>query len=248
MCSWHAVPLREARLLRRLDQLHKKEPDLTTASTILLSAVLLRLLSVSAPAEPVQAGVCALPVILYTDFKKEHSELSFEAMKEEVAAIMAPAGVQFQWRSVSQTESTPGELVVVSFTGRCRMNDLLLPHPEPGPLGWTYMADGHTSPFTHVDCDRVREFINPLVAGAGWDQRETLLGRALGRVLVHELYHVFSDSNRHASRGLRKASCTARDLLAEPQGLDSKDVNTLRHGKFHRLFQTESQPQPGGCQ
>lgn len=195
-----------------------------------------------------KAGVCAPPVILYTDFEKEHSTLSFEAMKEEVAAIMAPTGLQLEWRFLNQTESTLGELVVVSFTGRCRMNDLPLPRAESGPLGWTYMADGHTSPFSHVDCNRVRGFINPLVAGARWEEQETLLGRALGRVLVHELYHVFSDNKRHASRGLRKAFCTARDLLLGHPRLDEKDVNTLRNGKFHRLFEAKHEVLPGGCQ
>jgi hypothetical protein len=197
-----------------------------------------------------KADVCTPQVTLYTDFKKEHSELSFEAMKEEVAATLAMTGLQLQWRSLSQPESTSGELAVVTFTGKCRMNDVLLPHSESGPLGWTYIEDGHTSPFSKVDCDRIREFINPLVAGAGRDDREALLGRALGRVLVHELYHVFSDSRRHASRGLRKAFFTARDLLRDHPRLDEKDVNTLRQGKLRRLFERKQRAQvlPSSCQ
>jgi hypothetical protein len=143
-----------------------------------------------------KADVCTPQVSLYTDFKNEHSKLSFEAMKEEVAANLAVTGLQLQWRSLSasQPESTSGELVIVSFTVKCRMNEQLLSRSESGPLGWTYIEDGHTSPFSKVDCDRIREFINPLVAGAGRDDREALLGRVLGRVLVHELCHVFSDS------------------------------------------------------
>ena len=173
-------------------------------SIILFTVVLPGLLSISAPGEPMDGSVCVPPVTLYTDFAKDHSELSFEAMKEEVAAALAVAGLQVQWRPLrsSRGESTPGDVVVLSFTGKCRMNDLFLPRVESGPLGWTYMEDGHISPFSSVDCDRIRKFINPLVTGAGPDDRETLLGRALGRVVVHELYHVFSDSRGHASQGL----------------------------------------------
>jgi hypothetical protein len=197
-----------------------------------------------------KADVCTPQVTLYTDFKEEHSKLSFEAMKKEVAANLAMTGLQLQWRSLSQPESTSGELVVVTFTGKCRMNDLLLPHSESGPLGWTYIEDGHTSPFSKVDCDRIREFINPLVAGAGRDDREALLGRALGRVLVHELCHVFSDSRGHASRGLRKAFFTAPYLLLGHPRLDEKDVNTLRQGKLRRLFERKQRAQvlPSSCQ
>jgi hypothetical protein len=173
-------------------------------------------------------------------------------MKEEVGATLAAAGLQVQWRSlrISQPEITSGDLVVVSFTGKCRMNDLFLPHVESGPLGWTYVEDGHTSPFSNVDCDRIRAFINPLVADAGWDDREALLGRALGRVLVHELYHVFSDSKGHASQGLCSALFTARYLLLGHARLYEKDVSTFRNGELRRLFGRKhiAQVLPSSCQ
>ena len=221
-------------------------------SSILFSAVLLELLSLSAPGEPMKGGVCTPPVTLYTDFKEDHSQRSFEAMKEEVGTTLAAAGIQVQWRSlrISQSEITSGDLVVVSFTGKCRMNDLFLPRVESGPLGWTYVEDGHTSPFSNVDCDRIRAFINPLIPDTGRDDREALLGRALGRVLVHELYHVFSDSRGHASQGLCSGLFTARYLLLDHARLDEKDVSTFRNGELRRLFGRKhiAQAPPGGCQ
>jgi hypothetical protein len=95
-----------------------------------------------------KADVCTPQVSLYTDFKNEHSKLSFEAMKEEVAANLAVTGLQLQWRSLSasQPESTSGELVIVSFTVKCRMNEQLLSRSESGPLGWTYIEDGRDGP------------------------------------------------------------------------------------------------------
>jgi len=202
--------------------------------------------------QKVKASVCSPLVTLYTLFNNEHSELSFEAMKEEVAAILAPTGLQLEWRPLTVTpqESSADEVVVVSFIGKCRMNDLSLRHAEPGSLGWTNLADGHTRPFSVVDCERIRKLINPLLAGVKRGDREALLGRALGRVLAHELYHVFSDSRRHASRGLCKASFTARDLLLDHPRLDEKDVDTLRKGKLSRLFRPKTalaQALPSRC-
>ena len=41
------------------------------------------------------------------------------------------------------------------------------------------------------------------------------LGRALGRVLAHELYHIFANTTKHARAGIAKSCYTAPELLAD---------------------------------
>jgi hypothetical protein len=215
----------------------------------MLVAALLRLFTISAAGESIKTIVRTPPVILYANFKGEHSEISFKAMREEVDAIMGPIGLHFEWRSIpaSSTGGFSNELVVVSFTGRCRMDNAFLPRVESGALGWTYLLDGHASSFSVVDCDRIRQFINPVVAAVRWEDRDGMLGRALGRVLVHELYHVFSDSKRHASRTLVRAFYTPHELVFDHPRLDEKDVDTLRNGRLHGLLEPKRAAQMLRC-
>ncbi len=56
------------------------------------------------------------------------------------------------------------------------------------------------------------------LAGTGerqWPKvmRQRLIGRALGRVIAHELGHIMLESREHAARGLMQASHRAPDLI-----------------------------------
>jgi hypothetical protein len=46
-------------------------------------------------------------------------------------------------------------------------------------------------------------------------QRDFLYGRAMGRVLAHELYHVIANKREHAGSGVGKESFNAGDVLGE---------------------------------
>jgi hypothetical protein len=59
-------------------------------------------------------------------------------------------------------------------------------------------------------------------------QRETLLGRAMGRALAHELGHYLLASKAHNAHGLMKAILTAVDLF-------SPDASGLRIQPADRL-------------
>ncbi|MBZ5596184.1 MAG: hypothetical protein LAP39_28400 [Acidobacteriia bacterium] len=202
-------------------------------------AVFLTFCTLPGSGEPMTAGACTAPVSVYTHFEQAYSEPLLENMKEEVRSIMAPIGLELQWRTLDAHAPTglSSELAVVSFKGKCRMDDLLLPSVNSGNLGWSYALEGHVSPFSDVDCDRVRQFINPSVLHAKWVDRDAILGRALGRVLAHELYHIFADSKRHARVGLAKAFFSPRDLVSDHFTLEERDAETLRNGKLHGVLE-----------
>jgi len=212
-------------------------------------AIFLTVFNFSSSAEPMTVGTCTPPVTVYTHFEQEYSVRLMETVKEEVRSIMAPVGLQLEWRSIEAHASSAlsSELAVVSFKGKCRMDDLLLPPVDSGDLGWSYSRDGHVTPFTDVDCDRVRQFINSAVVHTKWADRDVILGRALGRVLAHELYHIFADSRQHARNGLAKAFFTPRDLLSDHFTLEEKDANTLRNGKLRGLLEQDLPASSPSC-
>jgi hypothetical protein len=180
------------------------------------------------------------PVTVYTTFQNGRSELVFEHMKAELAAIMEPIGLWFEWRSLDGNggNEVSVELVVVTMKGHCSMDAVLPPTGTIGPLGWTHMSDGDVLPFCDLDCDRVRKFIHPMLIGVSQPERDRKLGQALGRVLAHELYHIFANTTRHASGGVAKPYYTAVELVSNHFNFESKESRTLREVKVRNLLRS----------
>src|SRR5213078_2142913 len=94
-------------------------------------------------------------------FEDASSPLAVQTMREELATIMRPLGMEFTWRELeaSSGSEVSVELVVVTFKGTCQMSAGLPARGETGALGWTHMSDGAILPFSDVDCDKIRRFI-----------------------------------------------------------------------------------------
>jgi len=116
------------------------------------------------------------------------------------------------------------------------MEDLVTVSGETRALGWTHLSDGALLPFADVDCEKIRRFIAPAVAGGEDRERDLLLGRALARVLAHEMYHIFANTSRHTAFGLAKPFYTAYELIGDSFTFHEKDRKLLREGKLKNLI------------
>jgi len=191
----------------------------------------LALAALRAPCASAQSGAAAVaPVTLYTDFQQPVPLAVVEALRIEVDSIMAPMGLRFEWRRLSdfRSERVSAAVAVAHFEARCDVSGLLMRKNQPGSLGWTEMTDGTILPFTHVDCERVRTFLQTTLLGYHPRDRERAYGRALGRVLAHELYHVFGDTPQHAARGVAKERYTVEDLLGANFRFHERQTQALR--------------------
>jgi hypothetical protein len=90
------------------------------------------------------------------------------------------------------------------------------------------VSDGQILPFTDISCDRVREFTQSGLLAFRPEDREAKYGRALGRVLAHELYHIFANTMRHGSMGVAKESYNMKDLLADDFQFQAKESRMLQ--------------------
>jgi hypothetical protein len=99
---------------------------------------------------------------------------------------------------------------------------------ERGPLAFTFTTDGRILPFGEVKCDRLRDSIKTAMSGADYKQGNQLLGRAMGRVLAHELYHMLAQSKGHAKGGVARESLSARQLIAEQLDFSDHDCAFIR--------------------
>ena len=154
------------------------------------------------------------PVTLILQFDAQHSERSVNEMKRELQNLMHNSGVDLNWRSLDEVASTDSfpSVVVVTFHGTCQTKPIAPPLPaDPVALAYTHISNGTVIPFTDVECDRVRSSLTS-TPGA---RSDVLFGRALGRVLAHELHHVIGRTRAHTEQGISRKSLSARDLIAD---------------------------------
>jgi hypothetical protein len=204
--------------------------DIARRGLFILKLFLFCLLAGVHPGWSETRGATFAPITLYTQFQQAPSEAVLEALQDEVETIMAPIGLQFEWRDLSQTggHEVSAELAVVSFKGRCDTVGLMPRSKFEGALGWTHVSDGQILPFTDISCDRVREFVQPTLLTYHSEDREERYGRALGRVLAHELYHIFANTMRHGSMGVAKESYSVQDLLSDDFQFEGKESRMLQ--------------------
>jgi hypothetical protein len=66
------------------------------------------------------------------------------------------------------------------------------------------------------------------MAGSDFGMADLLLGRALGRVVAHEVVHMLAKSSRHSKEGLEKPALSGSQLIAPDLQLRPADAERLR--------------------
>jgi hypothetical protein len=157
------------------------------------------------------------PVTILVDFEKPHSPVSLVAMRRELEALLQPVGLKVDL--LLRTDLVPAQefadLVIFKMKGSCVMEPLPIGalSDERGPLAMAYSSDGEVLHFGEVECDRIRQSLSRVIGASTSNHRQVLLGRAMGLVIGHELYHMMANSTEHTKHGVTKESLTARELL-----------------------------------
>jgi hypothetical protein len=157
-----------------------------------------------------------------------YSRVAIREMGREAAHILRKSGVSVHWRLGEPTQAVNGLLVVVKLVGRCDM-DGSPAFLMPGPLGWSHEVNGVVLPFSDLACDNIRGAVqSPLVGNPL--RGNILLGRAMGRVLAHELYHIVADTAEHGEDGVAQPALSARELTSGQLELRPSDVEAIQSG------------------
>lgn len=170
---------------------------------------------VTCRSEPVTLPNRKVVVYLQTDASQSTGPVG--AMKREAASLLAEAGYTIEWREHGSSTETDGFLTVVELRGACETPDhSAVPSVLPGAqLASTAVTDGRILPFSWVNCKTLTQFLTPVIVDQPGTRREFLYGRAMGRVVAHELYHILSNEPGHDEDGVAKPSFTTRDILAD---------------------------------
>ncbi len=193
-----------------------------------MTSVLLFLLG-ALPAIAADPEPSALPVGVYAQFQHEPPQTVLDAVHQEVGSIMAPIGLRMIWPSLDRnaSESWPS-LAVVRFKGSCDTVDLSVYRPYPFVLGQTDIVDGKVIPFCNIYCNAIRAMLASRLTSLEPDQRGAAFGRAVGRVLAHELYHALAKTKHHGSRGVGEPAYSADNLLMDEFRFDNGQVRKLQ--------------------
>jgi hypothetical protein len=169
------------------------------------------------------AGAQTRTLAVYTADSPHRLESdSIQIMRAEVQRLLAPAGLDVVWKKTTDRRS--GEdfelLVVASFDGACSAGPVKVP-PVAVSLADTSITDGRILPFFRVDCTRLVQLL-------GSQADPSMIGRALGRVIAHEIYHIVARTTEHHDNGVAKAVFSAKDLLSARFEFDAWSVARMQ--------------------
>jgi hypothetical protein len=196
----------------------------------------IRLIALLAMCVPICLRASNLPAAtlgVYYSFDKPPSAAMVTEMQTEVNRILGDSTVRVAWRALHSPrngEDFP-EVVVFQFRGACSIDRYPGANEDRaevgGPLGRTDVSNGQVLPFGTVDCDKLRSFLAPALTSLDLEHRNADLGRAIARVVAHEIYHMLTKSEGHAREGIARASYTRRELTAASFGCALKEANQL---------------------
>jgi hypothetical protein len=203
-----------------------------------MRALVIGLVLAVLPALGQQPGAPIAPIALYTSFPQQQPPAAvLQALRDEVDFIMSDSGFRFEWRSLAgvRGDEVAVELAVLTFRGHCDVEVMAAARAgrQIGALGWTHVSDGTILPFSEVDCDGVRRFLSDALLTLRPPDRGIAYGRALGRVIAHELYHIFADTKHHGSCGVAKEAFSVSDLLSNDFHFLERESQALRTSKAH---------------
>jgi hypothetical protein len=180
---------------------------------------------------------------VYLDFDQSPSAIAAEAMRQEAGAALHSIGFDIAWRLVSENQGNEAfeRLVVVKLAGKCACERSLSSTRQIVVLGSTEVSGGEVLPYSQVRCDQVRRVLPQFEFAANRQSGDAALGRALGRVLAHELYHVLLGTTHHSASGLAKAIQSIEDLSADEFSFELS-ASDRRHGDQNGLAADSGQP------
>ena len=177
----------------------------------------------------ISPSAASADVTVILNFKGLSSPQTVQEMEREASQIIKASGVELEWRQHSNSaNATFNDLVVMTFNGSCMFVPVPPVYDELGPYASTHSTNGEVQPFADVDCDRIVSSVRSAMFGGDFAKADILVGRALGRVVAHELVHMLTKSDTHAKEGVQKAALSGRQLIAASLPLSEFDVDRLR--------------------
>jgi hypothetical protein len=164
-------------------------------------------------------------VAVYFHGHDGNSDVALDSLKTELTSLLNGATYKIQWGDPQKPMISGGTLVVVELRGAC------LPS-SPGAnsfekssgssLASSQMVNERILPFISLDCRALNDLLGVPIAQLPAGQRDLAYGRAMARLLAHELYHFLTQTTHHTKAGIAKATVSATELLSDHFDFDNE--------------------------
>lgn len=190
--------------------------------------------SVTLEAEP------AVEISLDITALRSEPPREIQALMREASALWRPSGVKLTWIQSPVSRALPRQALALDVvcdedeTPAAALDGLVR-------LGSTSFRDGDgvAEPTLRLSVRSVRRLVSDVrwtghyVADWPPSIRQELIGRALGRVLAHEIGHFLFAWRRHTARGLMRAQFGATELLDPNRRMFTLPAELLPRLKGH---------------
>jgi len=137
-------------------------------------------------------------------------------MQDESSLLMRSAGYQVYWLDPLERPDALGtSLIVIELTGTCAPAERSGGAVDVDRLAYTVEDHGKILPFVSVDCTALQQILASDLGREPRARRDVLYGRAMGRLVAHEMYHIESQTRGHSRDGVAEAAVSSRELVAE---------------------------------
>jgi len=151
---------------------------------------------------------------LYFAHAQSLDAVSTEMARREMQRLLAPAGVELVW---NQGDREVARAIIATFDDSCSIDTLQPQFSGDAAVALaesSVSSSGRVLPYFHVNCSRLIQALRPALQPLNLPLRRVVFGRALGRVMAHEVYHILSQRKDHDPTGVAKASFTLEDLTS----------------------------------
>lgn len=153
------------------------------------------------------------------------------ALETELGRIFGPSGTRLALvtnRDRNGHDVYDSQVIMVRVTGRCEMGPRHLTSPhKPDTLGRAFITDGVILPFVELDCTQISGAIRQRLITTSSDDRPILFGRALARVLAHEIYHVMASTMHHTSEGIAAETMSSEQMVRPKHDFRLEDFSHM---------------------
>jgi hypothetical protein len=162
-------------------------------------------------------------------FDEKYSPETVGEMKQEAAKILKDSGLRLDWRLLSETKPADSfnDVIIVRFKGECAITAPAVAVERGDVFARTHTVNGEVLPFTDVLCDKVSASVRSVITTKQRRRGNYLLGRALGRVLSHEIFHVVARTGDHSEKGVTRSALSGAQLVSKHLVMSDTDLNRL---------------------
>jgi hypothetical protein len=193
------------------------------------AAAMLMMAGAAAAAEP------RLVVVLA--FEEQASDTLLDAMQGEVDRIFERARAEIEVLVLKGALEVrhATRIIHMDVKGTCASTAVRRKR-SPSTLAAMFGVDRELQPIGSVDCRALSAYLGTVTT--------PVFGRALGRVLAHEVYHYVTQRREHSDRGLFAASLSDISLTSAELAFTDHDLATL-NGSLRRISGTDTEADAG---